>query len=301
MRAVVPLTSLIRYHHPVIVMDALKAAVTTQAAVVRKLKETDPSADELSKAIAELKIRKVALQNAEKAATVVEAKVDRTKFENLMKRRFFYGPSFSLYGGVAGLYDLGPAGCALKANMIHFWRNHFVVEEDMLEVECTMLTPEHVLKASGHVERFSDIMVKDAKTGDCFRADHLLEAHLEKLLEGKGVSVEKKEEMSAVLRQIDNYSLKEIGEFIKKYNCKAPVTNNDLTDPTEFNLMFATSIGPTGCLKGFMRPETAQVRINILNSIFMHTFHTYIYTIYTHLCIHNISIKQFLIIRNNDR
>lgn len=255
------ITSLVRYHsnHSVVVMDELKAAVTEQAALVRKLKESDPSAGELSKAIGELKIRKVALQNAEKSATVLEPKVDRGKFENLMKRRFFYGASFSLYGGVAGLYDLGPAGCALKANMINFWRNHFVVEEDMLEVECTMLTPEPILRASGHVERFTDVMVKDVKTGDCYRADHLLEAHLEKLLEGKGLSVEKKEEMSAVLRQIDNYSLQEIGEFIRKYNCKAPTTNNDLSDPVEFNLMFGTSIGPTGLLKGFMRPETAQV------------------------------------------
>eukprot|EP00951_Prasinocladus_malaysianus_P011440 scaffold84453_cov20-Prasinocladus_malaysianus.AAC.1 len=32
-----------------------------------------------------------------------------------------------------------------------------------------------VLKASGHVERFTDFMVTDLKTGDCHRADHLLE------------------------------------------------------------------------------------------------------------------------------
>ena len=31
----------------------------------------------------------------------------------------------------------------------------------MLEVDCTMLTPEKVLKASGHVDRFADLMVKD--------------------------------------------------------------------------------------------------------------------------------------------
>ena len=37
---------------------------------------------------------------------------------------------------------------------------------------------------------------------------------------------------------------------IRKYNMKSPVTNNDLSDPIEFNLMFSTSIGPTGTLKG---------------------------------------------------
>ena len=33
-------------------------------------------------------------------------------------------------------------------------------------------------RASGHVDRFADFMVKDVKTGDCYRADHLLEGHL---------------------------------------------------------------------------------------------------------------------------
>lgn len=240
-------------------LSELQSAVTDQGAVVRKLKESKASAEELAVAIAELKIRKSAVEAAEKKeAQCGPPKVDKQKFENCMKRRFFYGPAFSLYGGVAGLYDYGPAGCAMKANMVNYWRNHFVVEENMLEVESTMLTPEYVLKASGHVDRFCDFMVKDVKTGDCYRADHLLEAHLEKLIEAKGTSMEKKEEMGSVLRQIDNYGLKEIGEYMRLYNCKAPVTNNELSDPAEFNLMFPTSIGPTGMLKGFMRPETAQ-------------------------------------------
>jgi glycyl-tRNA synthetase len=49
-----------------------------------------------------------------------------------------------------------------------------VLEEGMMEVECPSVTPEIVLKASGHVDRFNDLMVKDVKTQDCFRADHLL-------------------------------------------------------------------------------------------------------------------------------
>jgi glycyl-tRNA synthetase (class II) len=51
----------------------------------------------------------------------------------------------------------------------------------MLEVDCTMLTPEVVLKASGHVDKFADLMVKDLKNGECFRLDHLIQAHLEKV------------------------------------------------------------------------------------------------------------------------
>ena len=45
-----------------------------------------------------------------------------------------------------------------------------------------MLTPETVLKASGHVDKFADLMVKDTKNGECFRLDHLIKAALEKVL-----------------------------------------------------------------------------------------------------------------------
>lgn len=54
-----------------------------------------------------------------------------------------------------------------------------------IQVECPAVTPEVVLKASGHVDRFTDLMVTDVVTGDCHRADHLLEAALQSLLEGK--------------------------------------------------------------------------------------------------------------------
>lgn len=37
------------------------------------------------------------------------------------------------------------------------------------------LTPEIVLKVSGHVDKFTDFMVKDEKTGECYRADKLIE------------------------------------------------------------------------------------------------------------------------------
>ena len=44
-------------------------------------------------------------------------------------------------------------------------------------------------------------------------------------------------------------------DTLKKYNMKSPVTGNDLTDPLEFNLMFATSIGPTGQIKGQVKDD----------------------------------------------
>lgn len=46
-------------------------------------------------------------------------------------------------------------------------------------------------------------------------------------------------------------------EIIQKFNIKSPL-GNPLSDPEVFNLMFGTPIGPTGTLKGYLRPETAQ-------------------------------------------
>jgi glycyl-tRNA synthetase len=109
---------------------------------------------------------------------------DKTRFEAVLNRRFFYAPAFEIYGGVAGLYDYGPPGSALQANIISEWRRHFIVEENMLELDTTIMTPSPVFEASGHVARFADWMVKDAKTGDVLRADHLVKNVIESRLAG---------------------------------------------------------------------------------------------------------------------
>lgn len=75
-----------------------------------------------------------------------EKSIDRSEMENLLKRRFFYDQSFSIYDGVSGLYDYGPVGCAIKTNILAQWRRHFILEDQMLEIDCSMLTPEIVFK-----------------------------------------------------------------------------------------------------------------------------------------------------------
>ena len=214
------------------------------------MKESNAPEIDVTRAVAELKARKGRLEDKIEELLPKDAKIDRAKMEDLLKRRFFYDQSFAIYGGVNGLYDYGPMGCAMKANFLSEWRRFFILEEQMLEVDCSMLTPSPVLVASGHVARFSDFMVKDVKTGECYRADHLIEAHLEKLLTDKKLTAEKKEDIELNLRLVDNMGANEMNEVIVKYNMKAPVTNNDLTEPVAFNLMFPTSIGPTGTIKG---------------------------------------------------
>jgi glycyl-tRNA synthetase len=212
--------------------------------------------------------------------------LDRAVVETTLRRRLFYTPSFEIYGGERGMFDYGPPGCALQANVVDLWRKHFVLEEDMLEVDCTMLTPEAVLKTSGHVDKFADWMCKDPKSGEIFRADHLVEQVLEARLkadkEARGQIVEvdeakeakKKKKTNAkieklddamvkeyeeTLAKIDNYGGDELGELIKKYNIKGPTTGVELEPPKAFNLMFQTQIGPSADKpNGYLRPETAQ-------------------------------------------
>ncbi|XP_066483691.1 glycine--tRNA ligase [Tiliqua scincoides] len=236
----------------------LRQAVRLQGELVRKLKEEKAPQVDVDKAVAELKARKRVLEAKELALQPKDDIVDRPKMEDTLKRRFFYDQAFSIYGGVSGLYDFGPVGCALKNNIIQAWRQHFIQEEQILEIDCTMLTPEPVLKTSGHVDKFADFMVKDVKNGECFRADHLLKAHLQKLMSDKKCTAEKKTEMENVLTQLDNYSQEELADLFVNYNVKSPITGNDLTPPVSFNLMFKTSIGPGGNMPGYLRPETAQ-------------------------------------------
>ena len=128
----------------------------------------------------------------------------------------------------------------------------------MLEVECPSVTPEPVLKASGHVDRFNDLMVRDVATNECFRADHLLKAHLEALKADPTLAAARRSEVEDALARLDEYKVPEMDAAITKFGVKSPETKNDVSPSFEFNLMFHTQIGPSGLIKGFLRPETAQ-------------------------------------------
>lgn len=225
---------------------------------MRKLKADGAPELDIKKAVAELKLRKKLLEDKEMSFVSDAQTFDRARMEDLLKRRFFFDQSFAIYGGITGQYDFGPVGCAFKTNLLSAWRNFFVLEEQMLEVDCSILTPEPVLKASGHVDRFADLMVKDLKSGECFRLDHLIKAHLEKLTSDKKTDEATKNECQDIVIKLDGMTKDEMAAVMNKYNMKSPTSGNDLSEPLEFNLMFGIQIGPTGLIKGFLRPETAQ-------------------------------------------
>jgi len=239
--------------------DALTASVTKQSQVVRELKKqnvTGPRLEEEINKLKELKIKLAQFANLKQSSPFPP--INRTAFEELIKRKMFVVPSFEIHGAVGGLFDLGPPACAVKANLINLWRKHFVLQENMLEMECTNLTPEVVLKTSGHVDKFTDFMVKDSKTGECFRADKLLEDFIDNHLEKTpNLSSSEIDELRLIQRQADSYSKEELQALFQRLNITSPA-GNELTEPFAFNLMFKTNIGPEGTSVGYLRPETAQ-------------------------------------------
>ncbi|KAA0163546.1 hypothetical protein FNF27_07914 [Cafeteria roenbergensis] len=238
----------------------LYAQVATQGGLIRDMKAAGKNKDELAADVAKLKDLKAALKAAMEAEGGEDKwDVPKEALDNTLTRRMFVVPSFELYNGVAGLYDFGPPGTAFKDNLLAFWRRHFVYEEGMLQLECTTLTPEPVLKTSGHVDKFTDLMVKDS-AGECFRADKLLEDAIDDLVKKDSeMTPDRREELRQIRAMADAFTPEELGGHLRALGVVSPSTGEAFAeDPFPFNLMFATSIGPAGDLRGFLRPETAQ-------------------------------------------
>ncbi|HEX08630.1 MAG TPA: glycine--tRNA ligase [Thermoplasmatales archaeon] len=148
----------------------------------------------------------------------------------LAKRRGILFPSFEIYGGSAGFYDYGPIGSLLKHNIENLWREYYLIKENFLEIETPTITIYDVLKASGHVDEFTDLMLICSKCNRAFKAEEVF----------------------------PDLSEKEIVEAIKEGKLKCPDCNAKIDKSEPFNLMFSTTIGAGKGRKGFLRPETAQ-------------------------------------------
>lgn len=163
--------------------------------------------------------------------------MDASDVLSLCKRRGFLYPSYEIYGGVAGMYDYGPLGTAMRNNIVEIWRRLYTLGEGFVEIDSETVGPEIVFKASGHVDEFADKMVKCKSCEEAHRADHLVKD----LHPNPGVLKEK-----------------ELDELIRKHGVTCPACGGELSTVEEFNLMFKTVIGPGSGRVGYLRPETAQ-------------------------------------------
>jgi len=96
------------------------------------------------------------------------------KIVSLCKRRGFVFQSSEIYGGLNGVWDYGPLGVELKRNVKDYWWRVMVHErDDVVGMDGSILAHPAALKASGHVEGFSDPMVDCRLTNQRFRADQI--------------------------------------------------------------------------------------------------------------------------------
>lgn len=158
----------------------------------------------------------------------------------LAKRRGIFWPSYEIYGGVGGLYDIGPIGIRIKNNIVNLWRKVFIEENSdfVVEIETPIITPYKVLEASGHLEHFTDPIVECTKCHRVYRADQLIEEEAKISVEG--------------------LTPQELDKIIREKNIKCPACGGELGQVSLFNLLFKTNIGPYNESIGFLRPETAQ-------------------------------------------
>jgi len=160
---------------------------------------------------------------------------------SLCKRRGFIYQGSEIYGGLAGTWDYGPLGVALKRNIEQLWWKMFVDQrDDMYGLDSAILMNQKVWEASGHTGAgFADPLVEDLKNGKRYRADHLLEEN----------GVENAEAMTH--EQMD--------AVIREKGIKSP-DGNQLSEVRTFNMMFETYVGAVRdeTSKSYLRPENAQ-------------------------------------------
>jgi glycyl-tRNA synthetase len=158
---------------------------------------------------------------------------------SLSVRKGFIWPTADIYGGFGGFYDYGHLGAGLKRRWEDAWLGYFVRSEDNYYlVDTTNILPYRSLKASGHVDHFSDVLAKCSKCGESFRGDQLLE-------ESTGASAE-------------GLSPEEIDSKLRELRLKCPDCGGDFDATEPFNMMIPLAVGPAGTDQGFLRPETAQ-------------------------------------------
>jgi glycyl-tRNA synthetase len=139
---------------------------------------------------------------------------------SLAKRRGFIYQGSEIYGGLAGTWDYGPLGVALKRNIQNLWWKAFVEDrDDMYGVDAAILMNKKVWEASGHAAGFNDPLVECNNCHARLRQDH-----------------------------------------IKENKCPVCGKENEFSEPRQFNMMFKTNIGSVEDENSlsYLRPETAQ-------------------------------------------
>ncbi|MDR2868251.1 MAG: glycine--tRNA ligase [Bacteroidales bacterium] len=221
-------------------------------------------------------------------------------FKKIISHAKEYGfifPSSEIYDGLSAVYDYAQYGVELKNNIKKYWWKAMVqYNENIVGIDSSIFMHPTIWKASGHVDAFNDPLIDNKDSKKRYRADVLIEDHLQKWEDKIEKEVEKAKKrfpdfdetlfrstnervvgyqtkMAEVQDRfsnlMNNNDLAGIKALIEELEIACPVSGTkNWTDVRQFNLMFATQMGSVseGADTIYLRPETAQgIFVNFIN------------------------------------
>lgn len=210
----------------------------------------------------------------------------------------FVFPSSEIYDGLAATYDYGQLGSELKNNIKQYWWKSMVqMNDNIVGIDASIFMHPTTWKASGHVDAFNDPLIDNKDSKKRYRADVLIEEHIEKIRQKINKEVEKAAKKFAeafdeaqfratnpnVLRNeekikeiedrmretLENNDLEGVKKLIEDLEIVCPISGSrNWTEVRQFNLMFSTELGSVAgdAATIYLRPETAQgIFVNFLN------------------------------------
>src|SRR6056300_331854 len=223
------------------------------------------------------------------------------QFKNVIAHAKEYGfifQSSEIYDGLSAVYDYGQNGALLKNNIKAYWWGAMVqMHENIVGIDSAIFMHPTTWKASGHVDAFNDPLIDNKDSKKRYRADVLIEDHVEKIRQkiekevskaakrfgetfdraqfvstnGRVVGYQEKIDaiMGRFVRAMEADDLADVKQLIEDEEIKCPVSGSmNWTDVRQFNLMFGTQMGSVaeGASTLYLRPETAQgIFLNYLN------------------------------------
>ena len=226
---------------------------------------------------------------------------NQDKLKDIISHAKEYGfvfPSSEIYDGLAATYDYGQLGSELKNNIkTYWWKSMVQMHENIVGIDAAIFMHPTTWKASGHVDAFNDPLIDNKDSKKRYRADVLLEEHMEKIRQKiekeveKGIkkfgesfdeaqfratnpnvlrNITKIEEIENRMRTtLENNDLEGVRNLIIDLEIVCPISGSkNWTEVRQFNLMFSTELGSVAgdASTIYLRPETAQgIFVNFLN------------------------------------
>ncbi len=223
------------------------------------------------------------------------------QFKHVISHAKEYGYVFQsseIYDGLSAVYDYGQNGALLKNNIKQYWwRSMVQLHENIVGIDSAIFMHPQVWKASGHVDAFNDPMIDNKDSKKRYRADVLIEDHIEKIRLKTEKEVTKAAKrfgdsfdaemfrntnprVQKYLGQMEDIrnryvsaleanDLEALRQVIIDEGITCPVSGSkNWTEVRQFNLMFGTKMGSVAEEANdlYLRPETAQgIFVNFLN------------------------------------